>query len=259
MIRCSASHRLRLRPDELELLSEDVPTLPVEEVTISDPDSLFEESSEDASDYDPEENLENLFAGLDEQNPSETDTAAFDTEDDGSISDIDQQSASHEFSPEEKTAILEGFHELAAFIAQIDEISDVELFQPFDDLDISGGISGLNELFDTRLYISVFPFFNPGLDPPDADNLIPTDISALITALENTSGDYDGYAISLDDISGEYDAEFNELIFSLSYQAIQTGELQFQAGERLDDGIILNAPADVQYKSELNLVLRFGR
>ncbi|MFC1859817.1 LEPR-XLL domain-containing protein, partial [Thermodesulfobacteriota bacterium] len=147
-------------PDEQEdFLRNDQEDPPAEEIFFSQESQISETFPADSEEYQPSNKLEDIFTGLDEN--------------DSLIVDGDENSG------------------------EIDEINENDSVSAFEEskesFSDSSADSTLNayEILDTRLSISVYEYFNPGLDPPSTElpkDSIVLDSSASIDNLDETLG-----------------------------------------------------------------------
>ncbi|MCK4828287.1 hypothetical protein KA005_71825, partial [bacterium] len=90
-----------------------------------------------------------------------------------------------------------------------------------------GGLLGLYEILDTRLKTPVYDYFNDATDPPTTDG--------FLTALEGISGTSTDLSITVASLTGGYDADDNEIRFSLNFGANRDGVVCLDAGAKSDN------------------------
>ncbi|MFC1857690.1 beta strand repeat-containing protein, partial [Thermodesulfobacteriota bacterium] len=138
-------------PDDLDGIWEIVPeSPPVEEVISYDDPSDRNQSFQEVS-YDPSENIEDLFSGLDEQDPF--------------FSPEEESVAQSALDLENQESELKALELCGTVLVEVE--SGAVLFFAFSEGSGGLGVLGPYEVPDTRLQTSVYEYFNDGLDPPD--------------------------------------------------------------------------------------------
>jgi len=238
-------------PDECES-DFGIDLLPqIDEVAIGDEDRLEENSYQNQTTYDPSQSIDDIFAGLTEQNLIEGDddsgdAIAFEEEDDHASEFEDEDKFEDDYDPANESENDDEHEDLAAsefdgasyensvitshqqdqIILGLNALSRLggvlEKFDAFaamltQTIDRSvGEFLGFVEILDTRLAKPVYDYFNDATDPPDTQGVLQT---------KQISGKYGDLEIAVDSLDGGMAPSENELQFDLKINATRTGEV----------------------------------
>ncbi|MFC1857299.1 DUF4347 domain-containing protein [Thermodesulfobacteriota bacterium] len=163
-------------PDEQEdFPRNDQETPSAEEIFFNEESQTAEKFPTDSDEYQPSNNLEDIFAGLEEN-----DSLAIDDEDSGEIDENDS---------------------LSVFEESKESLSDSS----------SDSTPSAYEILDTRLSISVYEHFNPGLDPPEAISADSGTTDGLINVAEADSGQAARQIVFVDPAVSDFDQLLDEI------------------------------------------------
>ena len=219
----------------------------IDEVALGDEDRLDQNSYQNQTTYDPSQSLDDIFAGLDEndddltvlsddENDSESEykddlAGGFEDEIEGE-DDHDHDHANgfededeHEdenssygvsvITPHQKDQIVRGLKALSRLGGVLEKFDAIgATITPTIDLFV-GEFIGLKEILDTRLAKPVYDYFNDAMDPPDTGGVLQT--------IEQISGDYGDLDITVDCLDGGVTPCGDVLQFDLKIDATRTG------------------------------------
>jgi len=230
-------------PEEIEFLRERESTVSIaREVVVTEDDFIYDKSNRESLEYDPSENLGDIFSGLEE-------------EDLETLSEADPFEATpldHVFDEGQSAALKEGLSALADFGYMVEAYGGFDAPLPATDDSNQSGISGLYEILDTRLKKPVYDYFGDYLDPPDSYTL-----DELLNALFVSEEPDSPFASGDLGIRENSSNESNGLHFDLGYGVTCT--LEVRPASPSDPTFKLSfAGLDLAaYNAELNLGLSF--
>ncbi|MCD6137516.1 MAG: LEPR-XLL domain-containing protein, partial [Deltaproteobacteria bacterium] len=245
-------------PDQLDRLFDAAPEAPgVEEVLISGEDTSQDQSAHQPSEYDPAKNLDDIFSGL----TDEDDSARSDDNPDqdhprsgrgtmGSRSPLGALTNA-DITEAQEAAILQGLEELANFGNLLGDFSDFAAQLPLIDTSDLGGLLGFYEILHDSLYTPVYDYFNDATDPPTTDD--------LLTALQDISGTYGALTITVSALTGGFDADDNEVRFSLNFGATRSGVVSLDVGNvPVEAGVVFEGEVELAFTACLTFDFTFG-
>jgi len=228
----------------------DIGLLPRDEVMIGHEVRLEESSYQNHTAYDPSQSVDDIFAGLDEENlidsseNEHSDAHVFEDDFDNDQSKVFEDEDEHEDEyddldvSESEAAVYEDWvitsYQQDQIILGLYALSPVgrvlETFDVFGSALTStssrtlGAFVGLVKILDTRLAKPVYDYFNDSTDPPDTRGLLQT--------IEQISGNYGELDIIIDSLSGGMSLPDDALQINLKMTATRIGELR--AAESVD-------------------------
>ncbi|NJC87912.1 MAG: hypothetical protein FIB02_05170, partial [Desulfuromonas sp.] len=213
----------------------------VEEIALSQEDSLRNSSIGRAVEYNPAERIDDLFAGMeDEENAA-----------DESLETTVGESVAPPDSAAEEALITQGFEQLSRVTALLESANELlSASLPFVENSSAGALIGLHETVDSRLKISVFDYFNDGVDPPATQN------AKLKIAQDNQ--DFARYDFSLQFLKGTYSAVDGEIRYDLQAKVTRSGFVRLDTAALDQAGISLTGEAVAAYIATLELDFGFG-
>ncbi|MBW1860844.1 MAG: LEPR-XLL domain-containing protein, partial [Deltaproteobacteria bacterium] len=156
-----------IAPDELDSPDTGLEIPPLEEKLNSGEDDSQNPTYQQSLQYDPSQNLTDIFSGLDEEDPpvdqdgdSTTDTASPVPLSDRPITEG------------EKSAIIQGMEEVANLGRLLQDFDAFGFPLPLLKDATLGQLLGPYEILDDRLSTPVYDYFSDATDPPTADGLL---------------------------------------------------------------------------------------
>lgn len=241
------------KPDPL--VGTDCGLPPLHEVLLSDQDHLQQTSSQDTHSYNPTDKIDDLFAGLTEENLYADGSGEATPEKAIHPDSVIAQSPqgvleNRQITLEEEAAIRQGMEDLSNLGRMLEDFADFAAPLPITQEASIGAIFGLSEILDSRLKCPVYNYFNDALDPPTTDG--------LVEALQKISGTVGDLDIKIGAATGGYDAEVQEISFALEYGVTRTGEVFFDIGAMADEVGLAFGEAELPFTACLRFDFTFG-
>ncbi|MFC1891596.1 LEPR-XLL domain-containing protein, partial [Thermodesulfobacteriota bacterium] len=233
-----------IAPDEPDSLDLGLEIPPLEEYLNSGDDKLQDPAYQQSLQYDPSQNLTDIFSGLDDEDPpvDQDEDSSTDTEDPVSLSE-------HSITEGEKSAIIQGMGEVANLGMLLQDFDAFGAHLPLIDATL-GQLLGPYEVLDDRLSTPVYDYFQDAVDPPTTDGLLAT--------LQGVT-DTNDLVVIIDAVNGGYDANADEIRFDIDFQASRNGEVHLHAGPLTEDlGFEFEEGTQSDYTAVITFDFAFG-
>ncbi|MCM2264708.1 MAG: LEPR-XLL domain-containing protein, partial [Desulfuromonadales bacterium] len=214
---------------------------PAEEVVLSQDESRQNLANQEPIEYNPAEQIGDLFAGID---TTEIDAAEC-------LETPSGESADQQDSTADEALIAQGFEQMARVVTLMESANQLlSTSLPFVENSSLGELFGLHETIDSRLKISVFDYFNDGVDPPSMHD-------AKLKIAQNDQ-DFTSYDVSLQSLKGTYSAVNGEIRYDLQAKVTRSGFVCLDTAALDQAGISLSREPIAAYTATLELDFGFG-
>ncbi|MFC1535318.1 LEPR-XLL domain-containing protein, partial [Thermodesulfobacteriota bacterium] len=234
-----------IAPDELDSLDTGLEIPPLEENLNSGEDDSQNPAYKQSLQYNPSQNLAGIFSGLTEEDP------LADKNGDATTDNIDTVPLSnHSITEGEKSAILQGMDELTNLGHLLEDFDAFGVPLPLIKDTTLGKLFRPYKVLDNRLSTPVYDYFSDATDPPTTNGLLAT--------LQNIPSTTD-LVVTVDAVSGGYDAVSDEIRFDMDFQTTREGEVYLHAGPLAEElGFEFEEGTQSEYIAGITFDFTFG-
>ncbi|MFC1829891.1 LEPR-XLL domain-containing protein, partial [Thermodesulfobacteriota bacterium] len=242
-----------IAPDNANLPDTGLEKPPLEETFSPGDDDPQHAAYQPSLEYDPSQNLTDIFSGLTEEAPLADQNGDTTPEEAPSLDEAFTEDTTmvnlsdHLITDVEQAAIIQGMDELANLGRMLEDVDAFGVPLPLIDATL-GQLLGPYEVLDARLSKPVYKYFSDATDPPSVDG--------LLEALRGVPSTPD-LNVTVNTKSGGYDNISDELRFDIDFKATRKGVVCLSAVP-LAEELEFDEDAQAEYLAGITLDFVFG-